>query len=333
MRKLFLLAVVFAPACSSGTEDEGSGDDQQNDADGDADADEPSPSGGTGNGDGDGDTATGSGGTSGALFSFPGGRRAAVSLTYDDGLDSQLKYALPALAERGLRATFFLASFEGVDHFWSLPNQTDPLNARHEAWTTVGQTHELGGHTVNHPCESNGNPNYRPSAYDSEKMALELDDSLARLARLGATNPASFAYPCHGDVLGISGGESYMPLVNERFLYARTSAVGVNLEEGFEPHHIKQKFGDTSMTSGAELIAYVDEAITSGGWAVFTFHGIGPEVPSCPDLATLDLDSCALSYLSTETDSHEALLDYLVQKSDVVLTAPFGEVAAHLSEK
>ena len=39
---------------------------------------------------------------------WPNGARAAVSLTYDDGLNSQLDCALPQLEAAGFRATFFL---------------------------------------------------------------------------------------------------------------------------------------------------------------------------------------------------------------------------------
>ncbi|MDT7892902.1 MAG: polysaccharide deacetylase family protein, partial [Armatimonadota bacterium] len=39
---------------------------------------------------------------------FPKGCRAAVSLTFDDGLKSQLEVAVPLLNDRGLRATFYL---------------------------------------------------------------------------------------------------------------------------------------------------------------------------------------------------------------------------------
>ena len=41
-------------------------------------------------------------------FHWPGGARAAVSLTYDDGLDSQIAHAAPALDAAGLKGTFFL---------------------------------------------------------------------------------------------------------------------------------------------------------------------------------------------------------------------------------
>ena len=42
-----------------------------------------------------------------AKSAWPGGARAAVSLTYDDGYDSQLDNAAPVLAELSLSATFF----------------------------------------------------------------------------------------------------------------------------------------------------------------------------------------------------------------------------------
>ena len=39
-----------------------------------------------------------------APFVWPGGAQAAVSLGYDDGLDSQLDHVVPALNKRGLHA-------------------------------------------------------------------------------------------------------------------------------------------------------------------------------------------------------------------------------------
>src|SRR5258705_3115561 len=44
----------------------------------------------------------------GNKFSWPPGKKAAVSLTYDDALTSQLDNAAPALAGHHLRATFFI---------------------------------------------------------------------------------------------------------------------------------------------------------------------------------------------------------------------------------
>jgi peptidoglycan/xylan/chitin deacetylase (PgdA/CDA1 family) len=109
-----------------------------------------------------------------------------VTLSYDDGLDGQLQNAVPALDARGLKATFFLASFQGVEHNWSLPDPTSELTARHQAWQQVASSgHELGGHTIYHPCDNN-NPGFQPQDYDQLRMAEELDESILRLARLGA---------------------------------------------------------------------------------------------------------------------------------------------------
>ena len=39
---------------------------------------------------------------------WPGGARVAVSLSYDDALDSQLDMAVPALDAHGFKASFYL---------------------------------------------------------------------------------------------------------------------------------------------------------------------------------------------------------------------------------
>jgi peptidoglycan/xylan/chitin deacetylase (PgdA/CDA1 family) len=75
-----------------------------------------------------------------AGFSWLGGARAAVSLTYDDGYDSQLENAAPVLDEFSLKATFFLT--------------VQNMQARLEEWKFLAQKgHEVGNHTMTHPCE------------------------------------------------------------------------------------------------------------------------------------------------------------------------------------
>jgi len=275
--------------------------------------------------------AAGGGGTGGSsgTFAWPDQHTAAVSLTYDDGLDGQLRYAVPQLDAAGLNGTFFLASFQGVDHVWSLPNATDPLNERHQAWQAVlASGHELASHTVYHPCDNN-NPEWQPAAYDEMRMADELDDSIARLMRLGAVAPFTFAFPCSGDTRGIGpegASMSYAPLVAERFLAARISDSGV-ADPATVDLQLVPLFGTTDAT-GPELIAHVDQAIAAGGWTVFIFHGVGPEDMSC-DINTFNLDACALNYLCTPDASHQELITYLAGKPEV-WTAPFKEVALHI---
>ena len=71
---------------------------------------------------------------------WPNASRAAVSLTYDDGLNSQLDNAAPELDALGLKATFFLTEENCAERL------ADWIKLAHEG-------HEMADHTVSHPCE------------------------------------------------------------------------------------------------------------------------------------------------------------------------------------
>src|SRR5688572_13336353 len=71
--------------------------------------------------------------------SWPDGRRAAIVLTYDDALVSQLDHAVPALDAAGLKGTFYLMG------------RSSGLIV--DRWRAVAASgHELGNHSINHPC-------------------------------------------------------------------------------------------------------------------------------------------------------------------------------------
>jgi peptidoglycan/xylan/chitin deacetylase (PgdA/CDA1 family) len=266
---------------------------------------------------------------------WPEGTRAAVSLTYDDGLDSQLALALPALARAELRATFFIASFPGVDHDWALPNATDPLSERHLAWQSARAAgHELAAHSVNHPCSVELNPGqpagFRLVDYDGARMEAELDDNLLRLARLGAEAPVSFAYPCESDRIGIGAGQAqFTDLVRARFSAVRGSRPGLADPRTVSLHDVPVV--DALGMSSAALIARVDEAVAQGAWVVLLFHGVG-EARDCPDLSFRP-EECAINYLVTPAAAHDDLLAHLASQRATIWTAPFGEVARHLSAR
>ena len=70
-------------------------------------------------------------------FSWPGGARAAVSLAYDDGLDSHLDIALPALNRYGFKGSFYLtlSSTAVRDRLeeWRAPNAPHHASRRRRA--------------------------------------------------------------------------------------------------------------------------------------------------------------------------------------------------------
>ncbi len=96
------------------------------------------------------------------------GKRAALSLTYDDGMDCHLDLVGPSLEDHGFRGTFYT-----------------PVNAtlmgRMDEWAALSQRgHELGNHTLFHPCRSYGGSTWiQPwrdlKLYDLARWEAEVD--------------------------------------------------------------------------------------------------------------------------------------------------------------
>ncbi|HTA77377.1 MAG TPA: polysaccharide deacetylase family protein [bacterium] len=100
------------------------------------------------------------------------GYQAAISLTFDDGDPSQLETAIPALAKRRLRGTFFL-----------IANRIKNL----EDWKDAVQTgQEIGNHTLDHKH------GWILSPAEAVEQVLSSREKLEQL--LGVSTP-TFAYP------------------------------------------------------------------------------------------------------------------------------------------
>ena len=197
-------------------------------------------------------------------FSWPAGKRAAISLTFDDARFSQIDNGLPILDEYGTKATFYV----------SINN----LEKRVDAWKKAAANgHEIGNHTMTHPCSGNF-PFARERAlenYTLEEMRNELEQSNNIIERLLGVRPVSFAYPCGQKYVG-RGRElkSYIPLVAEEFLAGR----GWMDEWANDP-----AFCDMAQLMGVELDGkdfeqvkqLFDRTLVNGGWLVFCGHDIG----------------------------------------------------------
>ena len=116
-----------------------------------------------------------------------GGRNCAVSLTFDDGMDSHLDVVVPALDARGMAGTFYV--------------KTDDADRLRRFREPQRRRHEIGNHTVHHWCS-------RAHRAEADARGLEdvtLDDMAAEIEesdrRLRAVFPEvesfSFCYPCY----------------------------------------------------------------------------------------------------------------------------------------
>jgi len=238
---------------------------------------------------------------SGPAYVWPNGAIAAVSLTYDDAIPSQLDNAVPALARHGIVATFFLTG--------SSPTlQGSPERYR----DLVKAGHELASHTMTHPCDrglSFVQPGMALQDFDQARMEVELAESTKQLRDLGQGGPLSFAYPCGSTWLG-EKRTSYVPSIEKSFVAAR--GVNGSVVDPRRPRlfDVPSVMGNTSAVG---LTSWVDSAISSGGWVVFTFHGVAGD------------------YLSVDANAHEALLSYLEQHAKTVWTERFGTVAQYVA--
>jgi peptidoglycan/xylan/chitin deacetylase (PgdA/CDA1 family) len=179
---------------------------------------------------------------------WPNSAKAAVSLTYDDGLMSQVRFAAPVLEQYGLKATFFLSGGNMAE------------------FSALGRAgHELASHTIKHPC------NAELAAMTLADMAAELDASRAAVAQLGQAGKLSFAYPC-GQVQ-LAQRQSYVPLVEQRFRAARGVAGVVARPESVDMYNVPAFFPPIS-SDGSDALAFIERALGSGGWAVIGVHGV-----------------------------------------------------------
>jgi peptidoglycan/xylan/chitin deacetylase (PgdA/CDA1 family) len=235
-------------------------------------------------------------------FPWPSSARAAVSLTYDDALASQLDLAAPALDRHGLKATFFLCDRDGG------------MSRREADWAALAaHGHELGGHTLSHPCRGARawlKPGESLEDFDEARLLAEFKASDAYLKRLGAAWPYSYAYTCGDTSLG-DPPRSYVPLVRGAYRAARGIADRLS-DPWTEDLHLCAGI-HADLRDGAGLIAMVEAALSAKAWAVFMFHGIGE------------------GRLGVSAADHEALLAHLAARAGEVWVAPFLQVAERLA--
>jgi peptidoglycan-N-acetylglucosamine deacetylase len=199
-------------------------------------------------------------------FAWPNGKRAALSLSFDDARASVIENGMAVLNRHGVAATFYVVP--------------SAVEKRLEAWReAVKAGHEMGNHTVTHPCCKNY-PWSRTNAledYTLERMAAELDGASEKIRALLNVTPTTFAYPCGQTYVGRGEGvKSYVPLVAKRFVVGR--AYLANLP--FYP-----EFGDLaqSQSTGCDrkdwpfMKEQIDLALKTGGWLTFTGHDIADQ--------------------------------------------------------
>lgn len=234
------------------------------------------------------------------------GKKSAVVLTYDDALNIHLNEVIPALDSLNLKGTFYLIGSSPV------------VASRINEWRAAARTgHELGNHTLNHPCD--GTLTGRDfvskendlSRYTVDRAVNEIRVTNTLLKAIDGKQHRTFAYPC-GD-LTIGDSLFYNSLKND-FAAAR----------GVMSGYVQPKTDDLSnvlsfaqhQNTGEQMIAQVQEAQRTGSLIVFLFHGVGGE-----------------HSLNVSSSEHKKLLTYLKSNEKDIWVAPLVDVALEIKRQ
>jgi peptidoglycan-N-acetylglucosamine deacetylase len=238
-------------------------------------------------------------------FRWPEGKQVAISLTFDDGRNSQVEGGTALLDQYGVKATFFV-----------MPSSVE---RRLDGWKkTVARGHEIGNHSLNHPCSGNFEWSRSKALenYTIEQMRAELDASNKDIENLLGVKPSVFAYPCGQTFVG-RGKEtkSYVPVVADLFVLGRGW-----LDEA--PNDAS--YCDFAQLTGMEMdgkdfkeiLTIIEKAKQSHHWVVLAGHEMGESGGQTTRLAML-----------------KQLLEYSKNPANGIWIAPVGEVGKYVLSK
>ncbi|WP_308365669.1 MULTISPECIES: polysaccharide deacetylase family protein [unclassified Microbulbifer] len=225
------------------------------------------------------------------------GLQSAVSLTFDDGLDSQLDYAIPELDAKDIDATFFIT-------------ETAITGNRKDYWKNLPfNGHEIGNHSKHH---------YQPSDNPTESYERTFDDTLGYDETVAAqteieqamdTTIVSYAYPY------TTNDPHLVKYLQDTHISARGGWVnsGYYMKSSDTPDWMNISCQFTGTEGTFELYkGWVDEAISQQAWTVLGIHGVG------------DID-----YTSFPQDTFNLFINYLDANRSSIWIAPYGTVSGY----
>jgi peptidoglycan/xylan/chitin deacetylase (PgdA/CDA1 family) len=174
----------------------------------------------------------------------------AVSITFDDGLDSQYNLAVPALNDKGFKGSFFIITGTVTDN---------PISgyASWEQWrNAASQGHEIGSHTKTHP--------HLPELSLTE-MEEEIGESKAIIDDQITTQEClTFVYP-FGDY-----DSKAKAFANAYYIAARGVWCGFNKT----PYDFYGLRGCGDSDSLEQMKSNTDEAEQQGYWLITIHHSL-----------------------------------------------------------
>ncbi|MBN1820095.1 MAG: polysaccharide deacetylase family protein [Prolixibacteraceae bacterium] len=232
-------------------------------------------------------------------------KKCAVVLTYDDGLNVHLDNAIPLLDSLRLKGTFYI------------PGNSQPFANRIDEWRVAAKNgHELGNHTLFHPCNGNMpgrewvSKDHDLSNYSLNQIVDEIRVCNTLLKAVDGKDKRTFAYTCGDREVE---GQLFYDLLKDEFIGARGVYSEMNDPENTDLNNINSFM--INGESGEELINLVKKAQNSGSLLVFLFHGVGGEHD-----------------LNVSLPAHRKLLLYLSENRNNIWTGTMAEAAVQVAD-
>lgn len=239
-------------------------------------------------------------------FPWKNGAKAAICLTYDDGMHTQITNAIPQLDEVGFKGTFFINTTEGRNTVIGWKN-------------AAKNGHELGNHSLFHPCPSSygWSKEIASENYTIPQILSEIKTVNMILEQLDPNRKTrSYGYPCNQTEVG---GKSYLePLRKSKLV---NCARGGNATEkvvvtDFYSYN-KMNVPSWAVPDNVELkdlIDFAEKAKEKGGLGIFQFHGVGGQ------------------WIKVSNETHKAFLKYLSDNKSDFWVAPFSETIEYIEK-
>ncbi len=188
-----------------------------------------------------------------------------VSITWDDGIESQYSGAFPIMQKYNLPGTFYLVSgFLNTDFFMTATQAAELQSAGDE----------LAAHTLDHPDLTTVTP---------DQLQIELGQSQKDLQTIFGTSFNDFATP-YG-----AYNDQVMAVIKEYYRSHRGVETGYNSKDNFNIYDILVQDVNTS-TTPSQVTAWVEQAKQDKTWLVLVYHQV--DNPTDPySISGSDLDA------------------------------------------
>lgn len=244
-------------------------------------------------------------------FEWPNGQRCAVTLTYDDAVPVHHHAVAGLLAANGLAATFNLDAQSDFTE--------DPY-----VWRAVASLgHELGNHTLFHPCRREPRerfgwlaPDYDLCEYTPQRWLDEVRVANCLLRMIDGESDRTFGNTCCNTSIGRDENEVDLADLITRLFVAGRGACSNRVVQPTSLHYGALGHFDGDAKTFLDLRGSIERAVDVGGWIIFMFHGVGAGTHT----------------YFIEEDEHSRLLAYLAEKSAKIWTCSMVKVATYLKQ-